>query len=457
MDEFLRDISQNLALRIIIPVAVMVVITLLAVLLRHILFGWLKKLAARSQTESDDMVLRSTGIATLLWCFFPGIIAALHVAVVPESWEGPVQTVAPLLLMLVGIYTGVVVLRVLVDIYIAEVASKTPSPIDDLIMNALKWIIPVIGLLSAVVLALDMLDIETVNQNFVFPVVEWLRGPGRWVAILGLTGLALVLLATAVIPRIIERSVQKSRDDQSDEEIKKRADTLSAVLVTSLQGLILSVVAFMTLDKLGLNVSAIIAGAGVVGIALGLGAQSVVRDIISGLFILLENQYRNGDVVRIADTSGLVEDVNLRRTILRDLDGIVHSVPNGEIKVASNLTKGWSRVNLNIRVSYGTDLDRAITVINRVGQELADDPAWSDQILKAPRVLRVDNFGEAGIEIKTLGDTRPIKQWDVTGELRLRLKRAFDRENIEIPWPHMKVVFGREAEGPPLPGPEKKP
>ncbi len=457
MDEFLRDISQNLVLRIIIPVAVMVVITLLAVLLRHILFGWLKKLAARSQTESDDMVLRSTGIATLLWCFFPGIIAALHVAVVPESWEGPVQTVAPLLLMLVGIYTGVVVLRVLVDIYIAEVASKTPSPIDDLIMNALKWIIPVIGLLSAVVLALDMLDIETVNQNFVFPVVEWLRGPGRWVAILGLTGLVLVLLATAVIPRIIERSVQKSRDDQSDEEIKKRADTLSAVLVTSLQGLILSVVAFMTLDKLGLNVSAIIAGAGVVGIALGFGAQSVVSDIISGLFILMENQYRNGDVVRIADTSGLVEDVNLRRTILRDLDGIVHSVPNGEIRVASNLTKGWSRVNLNIRVSYGTDLDRAIIVINRVGQELADDPAWSDQILKAPQVLRVDNFSETGVEIKTVGDTKPMKQWGVAGELRLRLKRAFDRESIEIPWPHMKVVFGREAEGPLLPGPEKKP
>jgi moderate conductance mechanosensitive channel len=125
---------------------------------------------------------------------------------------------------------------------------------------------------------------------------------------------------------------------------------------------------------------------------------------------------------------------------------VVHSVPNGEIRVASNLTKGWSRVNLNIGVGYGTDLEKAIAVINRVGKELSEDPAWSAQILKPPQVLRVDNLGDSAIDIKILGDTKPMQQWAVTGELRLRLKKAFDEENIEIPWPHTKVYFGNAPE-----------
>jgi small conductance mechanosensitive channel len=185
-----------------------------------------------------------------------------------------------------------------------------------------------------------------------------------------------------------------------------------------------------------------LAGLGVAGIAIGFGAQSLVRDLINGIFILLENQYGIGDVVTAAGISGLVEEVNLRRTILRDLDGIVHTIPNGEIRIASNFTKDYSRVNLNIPVAYGEDLDHVIAVINRIGKELAQDPAWQDLILKPPQVLRVDNFGDSGIEIKVLGDTRPIRQWDVMGELRRRLKKVFDEEGIEIPWPHTKVYFG---------------
>jgi small conductance mechanosensitive channel len=214
------------------------------------------------------------------------------------------------------------------------------------------------------------------------------------------------------------------------------------VLVASLQAVIIAVVFFMMLSEIGLNISPIIAGVGVIGIAIGFGAQSLVKDLIAGLFIIMENQYRKGDVVKIADTSGLVEEINLRRTLLRDLDGIVHSVPNGEIRVASNYTKGWSRVNMNISVSYDTDLTRAIEVINRVGKELAEDPDWMGAILTPPRALRVDNLGDSGIDIKILGETKPIRQWDVMGELRLRLKNAFDKEGIEIPYPHTKVYFG---------------
>jgi small conductance mechanosensitive channel len=212
----------------------------------------------------------------------------------------------------------------------------------------------------------------------------------------------------------------------------------------------------MMLSEIGLNIAPMIAGVGVVGIAIGFGAQSLVKDIISGLFILLENQYRRGDVVKIAGTSGLVEDINLRRTLLRDLDGIVHSVPNGEISVSSNYTKSYSRVNLNISVGYNEDLDRAIAVINRVGMELAEDPAWSAQILKPPQVLRVDNLGDSGIDIKVTGDTKPVQQWAITGELRLRIKKAFDQEGIEIPWPHTKIYFGNALDATALQNPKKK-
>jgi len=157
---------------------------------------------------------------------------------------------------------------------------------------------------------------------------------------------------------------------------------------------------------------------------------------------LLENQFGVGDFVKIAGVMGMVEDVTLRRTVLRDLDGIVHNVPNGEIDIASNYTKEWSRVNIDISVGYGEDLDHVIEVINRVGTELSRDPKWAPMILKAPQVLRVDEFGDSGITIKILGETKPLAQWDVKGELNLRLKKTFDEEGIEIPWPHMKVFFG---------------
>ena len=229
---------------------------------------------------------------------------------------------------------------------------------------------------------------------------------------------------------------------QLEEEIKQRVNTLSRVLVGTGLVIIIIIALFTILAEVGINITAALAGFGIAGIAIGFGAQSLVRDIISGFLILLENQYGVGDVVRIADIAGLVEEINLRRTVLRDLDGIVHSVPNGEVRVASNFTKGYSRVNMNISVGYGEDLDHVIEVINRVGKEMSKDPYWGSLMLTPPQVLRVDAFEDSGIAIKILGDTKPIKQWDVMGELRRRLKRAFDEEGIEIPWPHTKVYFG---------------
>ncbi len=240
-----------------------------------------------------------------------------------------------------------------------------------------------------------------------------------------------------VTPRLRKRVTKRDKD-----EAEKRVKTLSRILVGT--GTLIVVVAaiFMILAEVGINVTPLVAGLGIAGIAVGFGAQSLVKDVIAGIFILLENQYRVGDVARVADTIGVVEEINLRRTVLRDLDGIVHFVPNGEIRVASNFTREWSRVNLNVSVAYGTDLDHAITVINRVCAEMARERYWKSIITEPPQVLRVDSLGDSGIDIKILGTTKPIRQWETMGEMRKRIKKAFDEAGIEIPWPHTKVYFG---------------
>jgi small conductance mechanosensitive channel len=229
---------------------------------------------------------------------------------------------------------------------------------------------------------------------------------------------------------------------EDEAEIKKRTGTLSSILV-NISGIIIAVIAILTiLPEFGVNVTTLIAGLGVGGLAIAFAAQNLVRDFITGFFILLEDQYRVGDVVTIAGISGLVEEVGLRRTILRDLDAKVHSIPNGKVEVSTNLTKKFSRVNLNVSVGYGEDLNRVIEAINKICQELAEDPKWKADFLTTPTVLRVDNLGDSGIDIKILGDTQPSRQWDIMGELRLRIKNTFDSEGIEIPWPHTKVYFG---------------
>jgi len=243
-----------------------------------------------------------------------------------------------------------------------------------------------------------------------------------------------------IVPRALRVAVERQMKRADGEEIQQRVDTLASVFTATGRGIIVLVALLTLLPLAGISIGPLLAGVGIIGLAVGFGAQSLVKDIISGLFILLDNQYSKGDVVTLAGISGLVEDVGIRRTVLRDLDGIVHYIPNGEIAVASNFTQEYSRVNLNVGVSYSEDLDHVIEVINRVGEELAADPEWEPFILTPPKSWGVDNFGDSGIDIKIVGDTKPIKQWDVMRELRKRLKKAFDQEGIEIPYPHRVMV-----------------
>ena len=266
-------------------------------------------------------------------------------------------------------------------------------------------------------------------------VTDWLLTHGLRILLILALALVADLVLRVIVPRVIRPTVARQMRGKPGEEIEQRSHTLVAVLRGSSRFVLVVWALFTILPELGVNITPMLASVGIAGIALGFGAQSLVKDVLTGLFILIENQYSKGDVVTVAGISGQVEEVGLRRTVLRDLDGVVHHVPNSQIGVASNLTQEWSRVNLNVSVAYGEDLDRVFEVINRVGRELAADAEFGPLILKAPQVLRVDAFGESGIAIKVLGDTEPIRQWEVLGELRKRLIRAFVEEGVRVPYP----------------------
>lgn len=257
----------------------------------------------------------------------------------------------------------------------------------------------------------------------------------------------IIIVAVAYLARkfagvFIEKTIRKlviPNHFLSKDEERKREDTLIKIFRSALKIAVLIVALLMILSEVGVNIGPLLAGAGIAGLAFGFGGQYLIRDLISGFFIILENQYRVGDVVCFDGTCGLVEDVSLRMTTLRDLDGTVHNVPHGEIKKVSNLSKYFSRVNLNIGISYKSNLESVIETINKVGKELAEDSAWKDSIIKAPQFLWVDDFGESAIIVKILGETKALKQWDVAGELRKRIKIAFDKEGIDIPLPQRVI------------------
>lgn len=255
------------------------------------------------------------------------------------------------------------------------------------------------------------------------------------------------LFIHGIVKTLLDREASEgTAQELSAVEVGKRIDTLDALVGKTIQFFIVVIAALMILGKLGLDIGPAVAGLGVVGIAVGFGAQSLVRDYLNGALILIENQFSHGDVVRIGGVAGTVEDFTLRRTTLRDLDGVVHTVPNGEIRVASNLTRVWSRINENVTVAYGTDLDRAIGIVDDLGREMLSDPIWKRRVLEAPRVERVDELGEFGITLKILGTVRAADQWSAAGDFRKRLLTAFETNGIEIPRPQ-RVVLAREIDG----------
>ena len=272
-------------------------------------------------------------------------------------------------------------------------------------------------------------------------IVPWLLAHGPRIALIVVGAWLLNKIARKLIDKTVRLAV-RPKDFSSPESEKKRENTLIHIFTFSLRIVILILVTLMLLQELGVMIAPILAGAGIVGLAFGFGGQYLIRDIIAGLFIIMENQYRIGDVVAFGGTTGLVEDISLRRTVLRDMNGTVHYVPHGEIKTVSNLSRSFSRVNLDVGVAYDSDIEKVAATVNRVGRELAEDPRWRELIITAPQFVRVQELADSAVVIKIMGDTRPQKQWDVAGEVRKRILAAFAREGIEIPFPQ-RVVHQR--------------
>jgi small conductance mechanosensitive channel len=245
--------------------------------------------------------------------------------------------------------------------------------------------------------------------------------------------------ALKAVLRSVERSSEKDGIVTAQEQ---RTRTLLSLLRSMGRVVIWVMTLFMVLGALGLQLGPLLAGAGVVGLAVSFGAQSLVKDVISGLFILMENQFGVGDVVRLEGVSGAVERMTLRVVVLRDVHGVVHVVPNGEIKKVSNLTRGWARVVLDVVVAYKEDPDQVMAVMLDEGRRLYDDPQWRPLLLEEVQVPGIESFGEHGVTIRLLAKTLPLKQWDVARELRRRLKLRFDQEGIDVPFPSQTMYWG---------------
>ncbi len=249
----------------------------------------------------------------------------------------------------------------------------------------------------------------------------------------------------ALAKRLIRRALRPEKFKNELEE-QRRENTLISTLNAVVRAGVWVISILLLLAEFGIDIAPLIAGAGIAGVALGFGAQSMVKDFLAGFFILIENHYRVGDVVELNQTvSGVVEHVSLRETVLRDLDGMVHHIPNGEITISTNMTIEFSGINLDVGVGYDTDLEKLEKVINDVGTGMIEDTNWKDKIIDAPHFLRVDNFADSAIIIKITGKTEAMQQWVVTGELRKRLKIAFDKNGIEIPFPQRVIHEAKKA------------
>lgn len=262
------------------------------------------------------------------------------------------------------------------------------------------------------------------------------------VDVAALISIALVALVAIVAFRLLQAAVNGlaagilQRGKEPERELAQKAKTLSQVVETSGKLAIFTIAGLTILSLAGQDVTPLLASAGIAGIAIGFGAQNLVKDWLGGFFILLENQYSVDDVIKVGSYSGLVEKMDLRRTVLRGLDGSVIVIPNGEVRVVTNLTKEWSRVVMDVGISYDDDIDKALEALRVAAEELAADDEMGRLMVGPAEVLGVEELGEYQVTLRMLVKTLPLKQWTVARALRARIKRVFDREGVHIPYPH---------------------
>jgi small conductance mechanosensitive channel len=268
--------------------------------------------------------------------------------------------------------------------------------------------------------------------------IQWLIDHGPRMGVIMLVMVGALWLTRVADRRIIDTMLNRGGLGRRVER-ENRARTLVGVFHNAANVAVVSGGVLMILDTIGAPIAALMGGAAVVGLAVAFGAQSLIKDFFYGFMILLEQQYTINDVIRIGETAGQVERITLRMTVLRDLEGCVHFVPHGTITSTTNMTHGWSRAMFEIGVAYKEDADAVIDLIKRLGSQMREDAYFGTLILEDLTMLGVDAFSESAVVIKFFIKTRPLKQWEVKRELLRRIKRAFDAQGIEIPFPHRTV------------------
>jgi small conductance mechanosensitive channel len=252
--------------------------------------------------------------------------------------------------------------------------------------------------------------------------------------------------------KLVSRAVRRAVDDGNEEvtsDAERRAETLGSVLNNTARVLAVVFFLLMSLQEFGVNIGPLVAGAGIAGVALGFGAQSLVKDVISGFFLLMENQFGVGDIISVDEKhTGTVERMTLRVTQIRDSEGKAHFIPNGSVVRVVVLSKEFARAKVEVGVGYDTDIDAAIALLTQIGKDLAE--AWPDRVLEPTQVLGVEDLGESAVTLRTLTKTAPAKQWEVARELRRRILMAFREAGIDIPYPQ-RVIHHRGEVPPPAP------
>jgi small-conductance mechanosensitive channel len=280
-----------------------------------------------------------------------------------------------------------------------------------------------------------------------------LRIDGEQAIRLGMRIIGIWILAWFAyrVVRLAARRIEIAVDDGDDSvtTLRERRGRTISQLLRSVGRVVILVIALLLTFNLFIDIGPILAGAGILGLAVSFGAQSLVKDVISGFFILFENQFAIGDVVEAAGKSGVVEKMTLRVVVLRDVEGAMHVIPNGEIKVVSNKTRGWSRAVVDVGVAYDEDVDRALTVVRDEAAQFSTDKAWGSQLDGPVEVLGVESLADSAVVIRSLIRTQPGSQWNAAREFRRRMKNRFDREGIEIPYPQRRVHVKVEGEASP--------
>jgi len=408
---------------VVYPVAAL----LIAGIVRFISLRFLRKWTERTKTEVDDRVVRYletlvTPVLLLSILYYLVKLLPLTPRIIHYAQNGILVAA----IFLLAFHSAKLVVSILT---LFEKRSDTMKRF----LLPLHTLVNVTFALLAIFLSIRIFDLNMYNQG------------ARLVRISGIiigayVALRIVNLAVAQMERLVE-----DKEAVTMSEAEKRAKTLGIIINSAGFVVIIGIALMMILSEFNMDIMPIITGAGIAGLAIGFGAQNLVRDIISGFFLILEDQIRVGDVAQINGTGGVVEAIKLRTTILRDLQGVVHIFPNGEIKQVANMTKEFSFSVINVGVAYKENVDEVMDVLKNIGEELHQDPAFNNLLKEPLEVLGVDEFGDSQVTIKIRIKTLPMKQWMVGRELRRRIKNTFDARGIEIPFPHVSVYFGAES------------